>query len=56
MPIPAYKRGYNLFKASHLPGKATVFGIEKMTQDIYNSDVLDELLGKTVITRTFEEV
>ena len=44
------------FKASHLPGKATVFGIEKMTQDIYNSDVLDELLGKTVITRTFEEI
>lgn len=55
-PIPAYKKGYSLFKASHLPGKATVFGIEKMTQDIYNSDVLDEILGKTVITRTFEEV
>lgn len=55
-PIPAYKKGYSLFKASHLPGKATVFGAEKMTQDIYNSDVLDELLGKTVITRTFEEV
>lgn len=55
-PIPAYKTGYNLFKSSHLPGKTTVFGVEKMTQDIYNSDVLDELLGKTVITRTFEEV
>ena len=55
-PIPAYKKGYSLFKSSHLPGKATVFGVEKMTQDIYNSEVLDELLGKTVITRTFEEV
>ena len=26
------------------------------TQDIFNSEVLSELLGKTVITRTFEEV
>ena len=25
-------------------------------QDIYNADELDRLLGKTVITRTFEEV
>lgn len=55
-PIPAYKKGYNLFKSSHLPGKATVFGVEKLTQDIFNSEVLDEILGKTVITRTFEEV
>lgn len=55
-PIPAYSKGYNLFKASHLPGKATVFGVEKMTQDIYNGAVLDEILGKTVITRTFEEI
>jgi hypothetical protein len=56
MPIPAYKRGYSLFSASHLPEKITVFGIGQRTQDIYNADVLSEILGKTVITRTFEEI
>ena len=55
-PIPAYKKGYSLFSASHLPDKITVFGVAQRTQDIFNSEVLSELLGKTVITRTFEEV
>ena len=55
-PIPAYKRGYSLFTHSHLPEKTTVFGIGERTQDIYNSDELSEILAKTVITRTFEEV
>ncbi|MCI8287393.1 MAG: N-6 DNA methylase [Lachnospiraceae bacterium] len=55
-PIPAYKKGYSLFSASHLPEKITVFGLEKRTQDIYNADILNDILGKTVITRTFEEV
>ncbi len=55
-PIPAYRNGYNLFSASHLPEKITVFGVGQRTQDIYNADELDEFLGKTVITRTFEEV
>lgn len=55
-PIPAYKKGYALFAASHLPEKITVFGVAQKTQDIYNSEILSELLGKTVITRTFEEV
>lgn len=55
-PIPAYKKGYKLFAASHLPEKATVFGVNERTQDIYNSDVLSDLLGKTVITRTFPEI
>ncbi len=55
-PIPAYKRGYLLFSASHLPEKITVFGVGQRTQDIYNADALSEILGKTVITRTFEEV
>ena len=55
-PIPAYKKGYRLFANSHLPEKITVFGIEQRTQDIYNANELNELLGKTVITRTFEEV
>ena len=55
-PIPAYKKGYALFTASHLPEKITVFGVGQRTQDIYNAEVLSEILGKTVITRTFEEV
>lgn len=55
-PIPAYKRGYSLFSRSHLPERTTVFGIGERTQDIYNSDELNDILAKTVITRTFEEV
>lgn len=55
-PIPAYKKGYSLFSGSHLPERVTVFGIGQKTQDIYNADVLDAILAKTVITRTFEEV
>lgn len=55
-PIPAYKKGYSLFSASHLPERITVFAQEQLTQDLYNTDVLNDLLGKTVITRTFEEV
>lgn len=55
-PIPAYKKGYSLFTASHLPEKITVFGVGQRTQDIYNADALDEILAKTVITRTFEEI
>lgn len=55
-PIPAYKKGYALFSASHLPEKITVFGVQQRTQDIYNADELSEILGKTVITRTFAEI
>ena len=55
-PIPAYKKGYRLFSSCHLPEKPTVFGIGERTQDIYNADALNEILAKTVITRTFEEV
>lgn len=55
-PIPAYQKGYTLFSSCHLPEKPTVFGIGERTQDIYNADVLDEILAKTVITRTFPEI
>lgn len=34
-PFPAF-RGHVLFRACHCPGKATVFGIEKQNQDVYN--------------------
>lgn len=54
MPFPAY-RGHVLFKSCHCPGKATVFGIEKQNQDIYNKDALFELIGKTIITRKFRD-
>lgn len=55
-PIPAYKAGYSLFSASHLPEKVTVFGVGQKTQDIYNADELNDILAHTVITRTFEEI
>ena len=45
-----------MFSASHLPEKVTVFGVGQRTQDIYNSDILNDILNHTVITRTFEEI
>lgn len=53
-PFPAYQ-GHNLFKACFCPGKASVFGIEKQNQDIYNKEELFELIGKTIITRKFKD-
>ena len=53
-PFPAF-RGHVLFRACHCPGKATVFGIEKQNQDVYNKDELSGLIGKTVITRKFRD-
>lgn len=55
-PIPAYKSGYSLFASCHLPEKTTVFGVAERNQDIYNANELNDILRKTVITRTFEEV
>ena len=55
-PFPAYREGYKLFQNCFLPEKITVFGVGQNTQDIYNSEYLDEILGYTVITRTFEEI
>ncbi len=54
-PFGAYY-GKGLFKACFSPSKATVFGIQKDTQNIYNSDDLKNVLDRTVITRTFEEI
>ena len=53
-PFPAF-RGHVLFRACHCPGKATVFGIEKQNQHVYNKEELSELIGKTVITRKFRD-
>ena len=49
------KKDMNCFR-SYLPKKLSVFGLEKANQDIYNASFLDELLEKTVITKSFEEV
>lgn len=54
LPFPA-KGGANLFKNCFCPSKATVFGIEKQNQDIYNKEHLSELINKTIITRKFKE-
>lgn len=56
IPIPAYRKGKKLFSTSHLPVKITVFGIEQETQDVYNAGILNDILDRCVITRTFEEV
>lgn len=53
-PFPA-RGGSTLFKACFCPGKATVFGIEKQNQDVYNQSHLTELIEKTIITRKFKE-
>lgn len=53
-PFPAL-RGHVLFKASHCPGKTTVFGIEKQNQDVYNKDALSDMIARTVITRKFKD-
>ena len=53
-PFPAF-RGHVLFKACHCPGKASVFGIEKQNQDVYNKDALADMIAKTIITRKFKD-
>jgi len=53
-PFPA-RGGARLFKACFCPAKASVFGIEKQNQDIYNKDHLRELISKTILTRKFKE-
>lgn len=51
----APRGGHIEFKSCFCPGKATVFGIEKHNQDIYNADDLRKLINKTIITRKFKE-
>ena len=53
-PFPAF-RGHTVFKSCHCPGKASVFGIEKQNQDVYNKDALAAMIAKTVITRKFKD-
>ena len=53
-PFPA-RGGSTLFKYCFSPGKASVFGIDKQNQDVYNKDELSEIIGRTIITRKFRE-
>lgn len=55
-PFPPFRAGFALFSSCFLPDKITVLGIAQKTQDIYNSEILKDLLAYTVITRTFEEI
>lgn len=55
-PYPAYKKGLKLFTSSHIPEKITVFGVAQFTQDILNAEILKNMIDKTIITRTFEEI
>lgn len=55
-PFPEYKKGHQLFTESFNPKKITVFGVGQNTQNIYNSEILKELINKTIITKTFEEI
>ncbi|MDR2628281.1 MAG: helicase, partial [Dysgonamonadaceae bacterium] len=54
LPFPAVG-GARLFRSCFCPAKATVFGIEKQNQDVYNKEYLSELTGKTILTRKFRE-
>lgn len=53
-PFPP-RGGYRLFRKCHCPIKNSVFGIEKMNQDVYNSDELKEIINRTVLTRKFRD-
>ncbi len=54
-PFPAYF-GNGLFKVCFSPTKASVFGVQKGNQDIYNKDFLIEIIEKTIVTRQFWEI
>lgn len=55
-PIPEYRKGMEIFKNSFNPQKVTVFGVSQNTQDVYNSSELKDLINKSIITKTFEDV
>lgn len=50
------KYGNSLFSSCFNPSKATVFGVRKQNQDIYNESALRSLIEKSIITRRFKEV
>jgi len=55
MPFDA-KHGMSLFIKCFNPTKATVFGVQRGDQSIYNEKHLRNLIEKTVISRKFKDV
>lgn len=53
---PPYKKGLKLFRECFNPLSVSVFGVGKNTQNIYNAKILKELIDKTIITKSFEDV
>lgn len=53
-PFAAYKQ--SLFSSCFSPKKATVFGVEKASQDILHASKLIRLIEKTIIVRSMFEV
>ena len=53
-PFPP-RGGYRLFRACHCPAKASVFGIEKTNQNVYNAEQLKEIIDRTILTRKFRD-
>lgn len=54
-PYSGY-RGLQQFKRCFSPAKATVFGIKKQNQDVYNYSELVTILNYTTILRRFEDI
>ena len=55
-PFPPYKKGFALFSKCFSPEHVTVFGVSTSFQDMYNADILKQIIAQTTITRTLEEV
>lgn len=55
LPFPA-RSGARVFSATYSPRRTSVFGVQKDNQDLYNAASLLELLDRTRLTRTFNEV
>lgn len=53
-PFPAYDP--SLFKSCFSPVRASVFGVSKQNQDIYNSSSLVKLIERSTLTRKFKEI
>lgn len=51
-----HREGLKNFTAAYNPTRATVFGIQKQVQDVHNLESLSELIKRTVIRRSFNEV
>jgi len=54
-PFPAY-RGFRHFKNAFNPSRASVFGVQKQDQSIFNHEILAGLIDYTVITRSFKDI